>query len=465
MKIYDEKPAVKGKLTAGIDPRILSAAEAAEAEAAPLFGEIERTARANGEKVLDAFVNNKMSSACLLPTFGYGYDDLGRDTLDRVFAEIVGAEDAIIRHNFVSGTHAISTALFGVLRPGDKMVSVTGAPYDTLKGVIGAAPAGRSRESISGAKDTYAGAHRIGGGYEGGGAKNTAGSLCDFGIIYDEVPLLTAAGTPNFSEIFTRVKGAKVAYIQRSKGYALRPALTVADIAEIVKTVKNAEPEIIVIVDNCYGEFVENIEPTNVGADLIIGSLIKNPGGGIAQTGGYIAGKTALVNLCADRLSAIGIGREAGASLYETKRIAQGLYFAPEVTAAALKTAAFIQCIMPHFGLSVLPEAGKKRGDIVTAIKMPDAESLIHFCKGIQKGSPIDSFVSPEPWDMPGYDCKIIMASGGFNLGSSIELSADAPIREPYVAYVQGGITYTAGRIGVLTALREMFDNHCLRFV
>jgi cystathionine beta-lyase family protein involved in aluminum resistance len=433
MKIYDEKPAVRNKLTAGIDPRILAAAEAAEAEAAPLFGEIERVARQNGEKVLDAFVNQKMSSACLLPTFGYGYDDLGRDTLDRVFAEIVGAEDAIIRHNFVSGTHAISTALFGVLRPGNKMVSVTGAPYDTLRGVI------KSK-------------------------KTGAGSLCDFGIIYDEVPLLTSAGTPNFSEIFTRVKGAKVAYIQRSKGYTLRPALTVSDIAEIVKTVKNAEPDIIVIVDNCYGEFVENIEPTSVGADLIIGSLIKNPGGGIAQTGGYIAGKSALVNLCADRLSAIGIGREAGASLYETKRIAQGLYFAPEVTAAALKTAAFIQCIMPHFGLSVLPEAGAKRGDIVTAIKMPDAESLIHFCKGIQKGSPIDSFVSPEPWDMPGYDCKIIMASGSFNLGSSIELSADAPIREPYTAYVQGGITYTAGRIGVLTALREMFDNHCLRF-
>jgi cystathionine beta-lyase family protein involved in aluminum resistance len=441
MKIYDEKKTVKNRLMTGIDPRILSAAEEAEEAAAPLFGEIEKTARHNGEKVLDAFINNKMSSACLLPTFGYGYDDLGRDTLDRVFAEIVGAEDAIIRHNFVSGTHAISTALFGVLRPGDKMVSVTGAPYDTLRGVIGQ-----------------------GGGYKSGG-KNTAGSLCDFGIIYDEVPLLTAAGTPNFSEIFNRVKGAKVAYIQRSKGYSLRPALTISDIAEIVKTVKNAEPEIIVIVDNCYGEFVEKTEPTEVGADLIIGSLIKNPGAGIAQTGGYIAGKSELVCLAADRLSAVGIGREAGASLFETKRIAQGLYFAPEVTAAALKTAAFIQCIMPHFGLSVLPEAGAKRGDIVTAIKMPDAESLIHFCRGIQKGSPIDSFVSPEPWAMPGYDCNIIMASGSFNLGSSIELSADAPIREPYAAYVQGGITYTTGKLGVLTALREMFDNHCLRFV
>jgi cystathionine beta-lyase family protein involved in aluminum resistance len=444
MKIYDEKPIKINRLEEGIDPRILAAAAEAEAEAAPLFGEIERTARRNGEKVLDAFINNRMSSAALLPSYGYGYDDLGRETLDRTFAEIMGAEDAIIRHNFVSGTHAISTALFGVLRPGDKMVSVTGAPYDTLKGVIG----GGQVSTCNGVK----------------GKKNTTGSLCDFGIIYEEVPL-TSAGAPNLSEIFIRVKGAKVAYIQRSKGYTLRPALTVGGIAEIVKTVKNAQPDIIVIVDNCYGEFVEKIEPTDVGADLIIGSLIKNPGGGIAQTGGYIAGKTEYVNLAADRLAAIGTGREVGASLSETKRMAQGLFFAPEVTAAALKTAAFIQCIMPHFGFEVLPTPEMKRGDIVTAIKMPDAESLIHFCRGIQKGSPIDSFVSPEPWDMPGYDCKIIMASGSFNLGSSIELSADAPIREPFAAFVQGGVTYTAGRLGVLCALREMFDNHCLRFV
>jgi cystathionine beta-lyase family protein involved in aluminum resistance len=460
MKIYDEKPIKKNRLEEGIDPRILAAAAEAEAEAAPLFGEIERTARRNGEKVLDAFINNRMSSAALLPSYGYGYDDLGRETLDRTFAEIMGAEDAIIRHNFVSGTHAISTALFGVLRPGDKMVSVTGAPYDTLKGVIGGeAPTGKSRESISEFKDTNA-SGKCGNNRE----KNNAGSLCDFGIIYEEVPL-TSAGAPNLSEIFIRVKGAKVAYIQRSKGYALRPALTVGGIAEIVKTVKNAQPDIIVIVDNCYGEFVEKIEPTDVRADLIIGSLIKNPGGGIAQTGGYIAGKTEFVNLAADRLAAIGTGREVGASLSETKRMAQGLFFAPEVTAAALKTAAFIQCIMPHFGFEVLPTPDMKRGDIVTAIKMPDAESLIHFCRGIQKGSPIDSFVSPEPWDMPGYDCKIIMASGSFNLGSSIELSADAPIREPFAAFVQGGVTYTAGRLGVLSALREMFDNHCLRFV
>jgi cystathionine beta-lyase family protein involved in aluminum resistance len=444
MKIYDEKPTAKNRLEETIDPRILAAAAEAEAEAAPLFGEIERVARRCGEKVLDAFINNKMSSAGLLPSFGYGYDDLGRETLDRTFAEIMGAEDAIIRHNFVSGTHAIQAALFGVLRPGDKMVSVTGTPYDTLRGVIGNAKNGKIALQNK--------------------SKISAGSLCDFGILYEEVPL-TSAGAPNLSEIFIRVKGAKVAYIQRSKGYSLRPALTVGGIAEIIKTVKNAEPEIIVIVDNCYGEFVEKTEPTDVGADLIIGSLIKNAGGGIAQTGGYIAGKTELVSLAADRIAAIGTGREVGASLSETKRMAQGLFIAPEVTAAALKTAAFIQCIMPHFGFSVLPEAGAKRGDIVTAIKMPDAESLIHFCRGIQKGSPIDSFVSPEPWDMPGYDCKIIMASGSFNLGSSIELSADAPIREPYAAYVQGGITYNSGRLGVLCALREMFDNHCLRFV
>jgi cystathionine beta-lyase family protein involved in aluminum resistance len=432
MKIYDEKPVVKHRLEATIDSRIIAAAAEAEADCAPLFGEIERNARANGEKVLNAFINNRMSSSCLLPSFGYGYDDVGRDTLDRVFAESVGAEDAIIRHNFVSGTHAITTALFAVLRPGDRMVSLTGAPYDTLRGVIGK-----------------------------GGAKDT-GSLSDFGIKYEESEL-TASGKPNLSDIFIRIKGAKVAYIQRSRGYTLRPALTVSEIAEIIKAVKNAEPNIVVIVDNCYGEFVEKTEPTDVGADLIAGSLIKNPGGGIAQTGGYIAGKAKYVNLAADRLAAVGTGREVGASLFETKRMAQGLFFAPEVTAAALKTAVFIQNLMPRCGFEVFPKAGEKRGDIVTAVKMPDAESLIYFCKGIQKGSPIDSFVSTEPWDMPGYDCKIIMASGSFNLGSSIELSADAPIREPYAAYVQGGLTFTAGRMGVLSALQEMLDNHCLR--
>jgi cystathionine beta-lyase family protein involved in aluminum resistance len=442
MKIYDEKPIIKKRLEASLDERILSAAEAAEAEAAPLFGEIEKVAKINGEKVLNAFINNRMNSSALLPSYGYGYDDIGRDTLDRVTADIMGAEDAIIRHNFVSGTHAIATALFGVLRPGDRMVSLTGTPYDTLHKTIGIDGKG-NRASENG--------------------KVSAGSLSDFGVIYEEVAL-TSSGSPNLSDIFIRVKGAKVAYIQRSRGYSHRPALTVSAIAEMIKTAKNAEPDIIVIVDNCYGEFVEKTEPTEVGADLIIGSLIKNPGGGIARTGGYIAGKSELVNLAADRLASIGTGKEVGASLGETKQMAQGLFFAPEVTAAALKTAAFVQCIMPHFGFEVLPAVGTKRGDIVTAVKMPDKDSLIHFCRGIQKGSPIDSFVTLEPWEMPGYDCDIIMASGSFNLGSSIELSADAPIREPFTAYVQGGLTYTTGRLGVLTALQEMLDNHCLRF-
>ncbi len=413
------------------DERILAIADEAEADCAEVFARADRTARINGERVLRAFINNKVSAACLSGTTGYGYDDLGRDTLDKVYAEVFGAEDALVRHTFVSGTHALTTALFGVLRAGDKMVSLTGAPYDTLEEVVGIRGKGN-------------------------------GSLADFGVNYDQVDLLPD-GTPDIAEIFNKVKDAKVAYIQRSRGYSLRPTLTVDDIAEIVKTVKNANPKAIVMVDNCYGEFVETKDPIHAGADLIIGSLIKNPGAGIAETGGYIAGRKDLVELCSYRLTCVGMGKEVGCTLNQNKSMYQGLFFAPEVVANAVKTAAFTARLMSKLGFECLPAYNEKRGDIITTVLMKNPENLIAFCQGVQKGSPIDSYVTPEPWDMPGYDSQVIMAAGAFNMGASIELSADAPLREPFAAYVQGGLTFPTGRMGILTAVQEMYDKHCLK--
>ncbi len=428
-EIFDPKPIeIKGF---EIDERILRFADKAEENCSAAFAEIDRIARINGEKVLRAFINNKVSAACMTGTTGYGYDDVGRDTLDKVYAEVMGAEDALVRHTFVSGTHALTCALFGVLRAGDKIVSLTGAPYDTLEEVIGIRGSGN-------------------------------GSLADFGVKYDQVDLLPD-GKPNLGEIFQKVKDAKVAYIQRSRGYSLRPTLTINNIAEIVKAVKNANPKVIVMVDNCYGEFVESREPTHVGADLIIGSLIKNPGAGIAETGGYIAGKKELVEQCAYRLTCVGMGKEVGCTLNQNKLMYQGLYFAPEVVANAVKTATFTSEIMTLLGFECFPKRNEVRGDIITAVLMKNSENLIAFCQGVQKGSPVDSYVTPEPWDMPGYDSQVIMAAGAFNMGASIELSADAPLREPFAAYVQGGLTYPTGRMGILVALQEMHEKHCLR--
>ena len=430
-EIFDPKPVeVKGF---EFDERILKLAEKAEAECSSAFAEADRVARQNGERVLRAFINNKVSAACLGGTTGYGYDDIGRETLDKVYAEVFGAEDALVRHSFVSGTHALTVALFGILRTGDKIVSLTGKPYDTLEEVIG----------IRG---------------------NGHGSLKDFGVEYDQVDFLPD-GKPDLAEIFKKVRGAKVAYIQRSRGYALRPTLTVDDIAEIVKSVKNANPTAVVMVDNCYGEFVETREPLSVGADLIVGSLIKNPGAGIAETGGYIAGKKELVELCSYRMTCVGMGKEVGCTLNQNKPMYQGLFFAPEVVANAVKTAAFTAKIMSMLGFECLPKPEEKRGDIITTVLMKNAENLVAFCQGVQKGSPIDSYVTPEPWDMPGYDSKVIMAAGAFNMGASIELSADAPLREPFAAYVQGGLTFPTGRMGILTAIQEMYDKHCIRLI
>lgn len=430
-EIFDPKPIVKKGFE--FDERILKLAEKAEAECSEEFALAEKIARKNSEKVLYAFINNKVSSACLVGTTGYGYDDVGRDTLDKVYAEVMGAEDALVRHSFVSGTHALTVALFGVLRTGDKLVSLTGKPYDTLEEVIG----------IRG---------------------NGNGSLKDFGVEYDQVDFLPD-GKPNLADIFMKVKDAKVAYIQRSRGYALRPTLTIEDIAEIVKSVKNANPNAIIMVDNCYGEFVEEAEPLSVGADLIIGSLIKNPGAGIAETGGYIAGKKKLVELCSYRMTCVGMGKEVGCTLNQNKLMYQGLLLAPEVVCSAVKTAIFTGKIMTMLGFECLPAHGAKRGDIITTVLMKNSENLIAFCQGIQKGSPIDSYVTPEPWDMPGYDSQVIMAAGAFNMGASIELSADAPLREPFAAYVQGGLTFPVARLGVLTAIQEMYDKHCIRIV
>jgi len=428
-EIYDPKPVVKKGFE--IDERILKLAEKAEESCSEVFREIDRTARYNGEKVLKAFIDNRVSEACMKGTTGYGYGDIGRDTLDAVYAQAFGAEDALVRHSFVSGTHALSCALFGILRTGDKLVSLTGRPYDTLEEVIGLRGKGN-------------------------------GSLKDFGVTYDQIDFLPD-GSADIAEIFKKVKDAKVAYIQRSRGYASRPSLTIDNIAEIVKAVKGSNPNAVIMVDNCYGEFIEKCEPTEVGADLIIGSLIKNPGGGIAETGGYIAGTKKCVELCSYRLTCVGMGKEVGCSLNQNKSMYQGLFFAPEVVASAVKTAVFTAEIMTMLGFECFPKPAEKRGDIITAVNLKDSENLIAFCQGMQKGAPVDSFAAPEPWDMPGYDSQVIMAAGAFNMGASIELSADAPLREPYTAYMQGGLTSFSGRMGVLTALQEMLDRRCIR--
>ena len=410
-----------------IDPRIMQLAEQAEQIAAQKFAEIDANAAYNGEKVLAAFIKNRVSEPCFYGSTGYGYGDIGRETLDKVYAQVLDAEDALVRHTFVSGTHALSVALFGVLRPGDKLLAVTGKPYDTLEEVIG----------ISGTPGN--------------------GSLMDYGVEYGEVPL-TGGGLPDLDAIAQAVPGAKVAYIQRSRGYSLRPAYTVEQIEEIVQTVRRVSPDTIVMVDNCYGEFVQRREPTSVGADLIIGSLIKNAGGSIAQTGGYIAGRKDLVELCSYRLTCVGMGKEVGCTLHQNKEMFLGLFFAPDVVANALKTAAFAAELFRLMGFDSYPALSATRGDIITAIRFGTPELLTAFCQGVQKGAPVDAFVTPEPWDMPGYTSQVIMAAGAFTMGASIELSADAPMREPYAVWMQGGITYASGRIGILLAAQEMLD-------
>ncbi len=407
------------------DSRLTELAEQAEKNCAEAFARIEKTAEYCGAKVLKAFSDNRISESCFYGSTGYGYGDIGREAIDKVFAQVLGTEDALVRFNFVSGTHALSTALFGVLRTGDKIVSITGKPYDTLEEVIG----------IAGERGN--------------------GSLMDYGVEYGQVDLLSD-GEPDYAAITDGVKGAKVAYIQRSRGYSLRRAYTVDDIEKMVQAVKKGNPDAIIMVDNCYGEFVEEREPSDVGADVIIGSLIKNAGGGIARTGGYIAGRADLVELCSYRLTCVGMGKEVGCTLDMNREMLLGLFMAPDVVAAALKTSAFASELFTLLGYKCSPRKDDKHGDIITAIELGNEERLCAFCRGIQKGAPVDAFVTPEPWDMPGYTSKVIMAAGAFTMGASIELSADAPIREPYAVWMQGGITYTSGKLGVMLAAQEM---------
>lgn len=411
----------------GISDKTLKLVSEAEESIKEQFKHIENICEINQLRVMKAFADNRVSDSHFVATTGYGYDDLGRDTLDRVYANIMGAEDALVRHNFISGTHTISTALFAALRPNDILVSITGKPYDTLEEVIGIQ----------------------------GEAGN--GSLKDFGVKYVQIDL-KHDGTPDLEQIkFTLTHmNVKAVTIQRSKGYGWRPTYSAKDIGALIEFVKEISPETICIVDNCYGEFVETEEPTAYGADLIAGSLIKNPGGGLAPTGGYIAGKQKYVELCAYRLTSVGIGKEAGASLGFNRQMYQGLFMAPHVVSQALKAAVLCSAVFEKLGFEVDPKPNEIRHDIIQSIKFGDPDKVTAFCQGIQKGAPVDSFVTPEPWDMPGYSSQVIMAAGAFVQGASIELSADAPIKPPYIAYMQGGLTYESAKLGIMVAADKM---------
>ena len=411
----------------GISDKTLKLVSEAEESIKEQYKHIENICEINQLRVMKAFADNRVSDSHFVATTGYGYDDLGRDTLDRVYADIMGAEDALVRHNFISGTHTISTALFAVLRPNDILVSITGKPYDTLEEVIGIQ----------------------------GEAGN--GSLKDFGVKYVQIDL-KHDGTPDLEQIkFTLTHmNVKAVTIQRSKGYGWRPTYSAKDIGALIEFVKEISPETICIVDNCYGEFVETEEPTAYGADLIAGSLIKNPGGGLAPTGGYIAGKQKYVELCAYRLTSVGIGKEAGASLGFNRQMYQGLFMAPHVVSQALKAAVLCSAVFEKLGFEVDPKPNEIRHDIIQSIKFGDPDKVTAFCQGIQKGAPVDSFVTPEPWDMPGYSSQVIMAAGAFVQGASIELSADAPIKPPYIAYMQGGLTYESAKLGIMVAADKM---------
>lgn len=406
--------------------KLLKLAQRAEERAAGQFRRIEGTARWNSQKMLAAFQRARVSESSFVGSTGYGYGDRGRDQLDEVYAYALGAEDALVRYNFVSGTHALTVALFGVLRPGDTVLSATGTPYDTIQGVFGLP------------------------------GREEPGSLRDFGIVYEQIDLLPDGGI-DYEELGRELaKDCRMVYVQRSRGYTLRPSLSVAEIERLAGFVKERAPGCLVMVDNCYGEFVEREEPTSHGADLMAGSLIKNPGGGIAPTGGYIAGRRDLVELCSYRLTTPGTGRELGCTLGHSRELFMGAFHAPTVTGEALKTAVFCSALFEELGYEVTPGPEEARADIIQAVKLREREALIAFCRGVQSASPVDAFVVPEPSPMPGYDSDVIMAAGAFTLGSSIEMSADAPLREPYAVWMQGGLNYAVGQLGVLMAAQEV---------
>ena len=411
-----------------IKPTVYEMADRAESQIRPIFAQIDRVAQENTRKVMEAFQDHRVSEACFAGTTGYGYDDLGRETLDRIYAQIFGTEAAIVRSQFVNGTHALTCAMFSLSDPGETVLAVTGTPYDTLRCAIG----------ISG---------------------DGVGSLRYYGIGYSQVDL-TAAGEPDYEQIRRAAADPKVTgvMLQRSRGYDDRRALTIEDIRRICEAVREVNPNAHIMVDNCYGEFTDVLEPTQVGADLIAGSLIKNPGGGIAPTGGYIAGKRELVERAALRLTTPGIGGECGSTLGVNRQFFQGLFLAPHTVAQALKTAVFCAAMMDQLGIESSPKYDEKRSDIIQMVKLGSADRMKKFCLGIQAGAPVDSYVTPEPWAMPGYDDEVIMAAGAFIQGSSIELSADGPMREPYIAYMQGGLTYESGKLGIMMAVSAMLD-------
>lgn len=411
-----------------IKPSVFKMAEQAEAKIRPVFDQIDHVAQENTRKVMEAFQDQRVSEACFAGTTGYGYDDLGRETLDRIYTQIFGTEAAIVRSQFVNGTHALTCAMFALSDPGETVLAVTGTPYDTLRCAIG----------LSG---------------------DGVGSLRYYGIGYGQVDL-TAEGEPDYDRIREAAADPKVTgvMLQRSRGYAARRALTIEDIRRICDVVRAVNPGAHIMVDNCYGEFTDLLEPTQVGADLIAGSLIKNPGGGIAPTGGYIAGKRELVERAALRLTTPGIGGECGSTLGVNRQFYQGLFLAPHTVAQALKTAVFCAAMMDQLGIESAPNYDEKRSDIIQMIKLGSADRMKKFCLGIQAGAPVDSYVTPEPWAMPGYDDDVIMAAGAFIQGSSIELSADGPMREPYIVYMQGGLTYESGKLGIMMAVSAMLD-------
>lgn len=408
----------------GVKEDVIELSKKVEKEIKPQFEQIEETCEKNSLKVLKAFQDNRISEVHFGSTTGYGYDDIGRDTIEKVFAQVLGAEDALVRSQFISGTHALTVALFAFLRPGDTMLSINGKPYDTLDEVIGIV--------------------------------ENKSSLKSYGINFEKIELID--NDFNYEEIQKTLKNKKIKLIeiQRSKGYANRKSISLEKVEKVIKAIREVDKNVIIMVDNCYCEFVGEKEPTEVGADVMVGSLIKNLGGGLAPNGAYIAGKKELVNLAAERLTAPGEGREVGPTLGINKSILQGLFFAPSVVASSLKTAVFASKMLEELGYKTEPRFNEKRADIVQTIEFGNAQDLIKYCQGIQMGSPVDSNSVPEPWDMPGYTDKVIMAAGSFTQGSSIELSCDGPIREPYLAFQQGALTYEYGKLGVLKAISYM---------
>jgi cystathionine beta-lyase family protein involved in aluminum resistance len=389
--------------------------------------EIEERIDKNQFRVLSSFQNHKVSDSHFIPSTGYGYDDMGRETLEKIYAEVFGAEAGLVRPQIISGTHAISIALFGVLRPGDELLYITGKPYDTLEEIVG---------------------------IRGDGV----GSLREFGISYQSVSLIDE-GRIDFNEVAKQIKpNTKMIGIQRSKGYATRPSFTIDEIKEMIDFVREIKSDVVVFVDNCYGEFVEDLEPCHVGADLMAGSLIKNPGGGLAKTGGYIVGRKRWVDACSYRMTSPGIGAEAGASLYSLQEMYQGFFLAPHVVGQALKGAIFTSAILEKVGMNSEPKWNVKRTDLIQSVQFDDKDKMVTFCQAIQYASPINSHVTPYPSYMPGYEDDVIMAAGTFIQGASIELTADGPTRPPYVAYVQGGLTYSHVKIAICTALNRLID-------